>query len=74
MTFLQGYPQERKIFSSNIGSFPSEPKSSISGFSCFKIYGKKMYKIDQRPLTARGGGVKALAEASAKNAIFYVVP
>ena len=54
-------------------------KSSISGFSCFKnlhIYTCKKNCIKSLcPLTARGGpgGVKALADTSDKNAMFFHV-
>ena len=50
-------------------------KSSISGFSCFKyhIHLKKNFKKHKIVMSASGGGVvKALGDASAKNASFFL--
>ena len=66
-------------FSYSTKDFFSSSKSSISGFCCcskniyiFVALKKNFHKIE-RPQTAQGGGVKALADASAKNAIFFDV-
>ena len=64
---------EKKAFYTNKGVNPLSVSEFFGSKKIYtQIYQTKLYKIAKLPQTARGGGVKVLAETSAKNAFFYV--